>query len=849
MPFSISSAGFRSHGNVSRAAVALAVPASAFALGALHTPVLCVVAALLAVAAMFAWYPAEPARSRLPATILLVTGVALTAFTALQALPLPAAFVRLLSPTTADVWSRALAPLREAGPAWTTLSLEPTSTRVQVLRGIAYLSAFLTALRICDRRGGARFLSSVIVLTALGLAIAAALHPMFGAQRVFGIYRPQELIAERHIAPLLNPNHMAAYLNIGFCLALGMALDRRTERLRPIAVAIALLLASTQLWVASRGGMMALVFGAGCTLLMSRSSRRTSLKSSAPVLLPVLVVAAGLAMVVVGSSPEVVTELNSGDTSKLRLAMEGLRLVPHHALFGVGRGAYEVAFPFVQSDPGFSVATHPENLPVQWVTEWGVPVSLAAFVAMAIALRPRVLLTSQSPAIGAWCAIATTVVHNLVDFNSEVPAIGIALATCGAMVVAGHGAERKSAIHNWGMHPRQVGVAVAGATALLIAITLVAWPHELDEDRFSLYHDVTQPELRDDFANVTRAALMRHPSEPYIPFIASVGASRGGRSVLPWIERTLALAPIYAPAHFVLAEQLTPLSPSQARLEYRLTVEQGAPPTVQARALMLESQLVSGYDDALELLPEKFPIRGDVLENLVTTVASRLPATSERLDEMLRKADPNSRKVLDRSLHDTLADLEAGHAAPWCDGEYSCVEKGLAIAEHLKAMEPGSCDPLIASARLLIAANKAADGLHALRDGAQTSTNPADCWRGLGELALLSKNDVYLQIAEDEVGRTGCDSDTECANNLIWIAWLEERRGNPRKAVGYYQRAHERQPDRQEILEHWAGLSSMLGMHAQALEAYRKLQALTSDPKWEAAAEREKVSLFQHVPP
>jgi tetratricopeptide (TPR) repeat protein len=849
MPFSIPD-GLRSHGRVSRALFALALFGSAFALGGLHTPVLCAAAALMAGAAFFGWYRAEPAQSRLPATILFVTGVALTAFTALQALPLPAGLVRLLSSATADVWSGAFAPLREAGPAWTTLSLDPTATRVQVLRGVVYLTTFVAALRICDRHGGARFLTLVIVVTAVGLAVAAMLHPMFGAQRVFGVYRPQDTISERHIAPLLNPNHLAAYLNIGFCLALGMAIDRRAERLRPIAIASALFLAATQIWVASRGGMVALVFGAVCTAMMARVSRRFALKASAQILIPLLVVAAGLAMVVVGSSPDAVNELNSTDVSKTRLAMDGLRLVPHHALFGVGRGAYEVAFPLVRTDPGFSLATHPENLPVQWLTEWGVPVALAGFVAMAIALRPRVLLVSSSPAIGAWCAIATTVVHNLVDFSSEVPAIGIALAACGAMVVAGHGTARSGVIHRWGKRPRTLSIALAGATVLLSAITLATWPHELDEERIALYHDVTQPDLQRNFADVVHAALARHPSEPYVPFIASVDASRRGRSVVPWVERTLSLAPIYAPAHFVLAQQLSPLSASQARLEYRLTVEQesgGSP--LMGRAILLGSQLVGSYDDALELLPPKFPVRGRVLEELAEALGRRLPATTERLDEMLRKADPNSRQGLERSLRNTMADVEAGRAAPWCDGEYSCVETGLATAARLQALTPGSCEPLVASARLLIAANRAADGLHALREGAQTASNPLECWRGLGELALRANNDVYVEVAEEEVGRSGCDTESECANNLMWIGGLEEGRGNPRRAVGYFQRAHEKSPDRTDILERLGSLASMLGMHAQALEAFRALQARSPDARWEAAAEREKSTLFQPVAP
>ena len=47
---------------------------------------------------------------------------------------------------------------------------------------------------------------------------------MFGLHRVFGVYQPTDSIQERHIAPLLNPNHLGAYLNIGFCLALALML-------------------------------------------------------------------------------------------------------------------------------------------------------------------------------------------------------------------------------------------------------------------------------------------------------------------------------------------------------------------------------------------------------------------------------------------------------------------------------------------------------------------------------------------------------------------------------------------------------------------------------------------------
>jgi hypothetical protein len=52
------------------------------------------------------------------AAVLLCTGIGLTASTALQCVPMPIGWLAVIAPYNADVWSRALSPLHEAGPAW-----------------------------------------------------------------------------------------------------------------------------------------------------------------------------------------------------------------------------------------------------------------------------------------------------------------------------------------------------------------------------------------------------------------------------------------------------------------------------------------------------------------------------------------------------------------------------------------------------------------------------------------------------------------------------------------------------------------------------------------------------------
>src|SRR5579883_945000 len=132
----------------SRWLFALAVGGAALAVGSVHTVTLCLVTATLAVALVLGWLGAEPMRVRPAATLVLFTGIALTAYTALQCVPMPAGMLAVLAPHNADVWARSLTPLHRAGPGWAPLSLDPSATRVELLKGVAYLLAFVSTLRI-----------------------------------------------------------------------------------------------------------------------------------------------------------------------------------------------------------------------------------------------------------------------------------------------------------------------------------------------------------------------------------------------------------------------------------------------------------------------------------------------------------------------------------------------------------------------------------------------------------------------------------------------------------------------------------------------------------------------------
>ena len=521
----------------------------------MHATVLCVVAAVLGLGAVFAWAYAEPFRARRAATLVLLVGAGLVLYTALQIVPMPAGALSVLAPHNADTWSRALTPLHEPGPDVVPISLDPDATRVQVLRGLTYVVAFLIAVRVASRRRGVVFLECAIVATGLAVAVAALLHPAFGIDKVFGIYKHRPAISPRHVAPLLNANHLAGYLNLAFCVALAMAVAPKPEVPRLVSLAAAAILVPIQIWVASRGGVATMALGAVLVLVLSRRGT-----SSRPVLVTWLVAGglflAGAGMIVLASADEAFRELSETSVSKLEVFRQTVLMARGSPFLGVGRGAFQGTFPEFRTIPGYADYTHPENIVAQWTVEWGIPVAAIAAVVLVIALRPSVALARSRPPVGSWAAIATVAIHNLVDFSSEVPAVMIALAVCAAICVAGNPeGTRARKLDQWGKRPRLVLALAVGGLAAGVLLVVPTFGKQIDDDRLALYAKARDASVTQrQFHEAARAAMLRHPAEPYFPFAGAVRALRTrDESVLPWIGRTFERARIYGPAHFLLA--------------------------------------------------------------------------------------------------------------------------------------------------------------------------------------------------------------------------------------------------------------------------------------------------------
>jgi hypothetical protein len=535
--------------------LAAIVPLSALSLGSLHTPVLATMAVLAAAAMGLIVWDAEPIVPRPAATVLLGLAAFLVVWTVLTTVPLPKAIVSALAHENADIWARALGPLHEEGPSWIPLSLDPNASRVQVLRGVLYVTMFVGALHVARRQEGVAFLERVLFASSVLVAAGALVHPVLGARKVFGLYEPKETLGYfvDKIGPLLNLNHFAAYANIGLLVGFAAILSRRPVIPRPIAIACVLMLGASVVWSMSRGGTATMLLGACIVALVTFGARR----KLAPALAVVLVAIGGTALSLLSIFEATAGKFAQGNYSKVALAGNVAKLVRLHPLFGVGRGAFESTFPSVREDLDYLVYTHPENLVLQWTTEWGLPIAALAFVVIVWALRPRTFLARSRPPIGPWAALVAVGLHNLVDFSSEVPGVVVALVVCAALVTGGSGGPDVRP-RRWASRPRFLVCGLGAATVVAIAATLPFTSRELfiEERAFrDLGLDRSVP--REAFHARARDAMLRHPAAPYFPFVGAVRATVArDESVVPWAGRALERSPVYGRVHLLLGRSL-----------------------------------------------------------------------------------------------------------------------------------------------------------------------------------------------------------------------------------------------------------------------------------------------------
>lgn len=717
-------------------------------------------------------------------------------WTCVQAVPLPSGLAQALGLRSLESAAR-LQGLAWAGTIPLTISYDPGSTQLQILVGIGILSAFLAA-----RLGGPTALKPIAVATvtsALLLCLEGLAHLAVGADSLFGVYSPRFTIP-RLLTPLMNNNHLGGFALLGGLIAAGLAAQGGTGPRRAWAGASAVC-ATTVAWTLSRGAIGALLFGFVLFAAWLMQGERTARRRAA---IPVAVLGAAVAgtLAFAGLAP-ILRRFEAQGFDKLTVALHGLQLLDGSGWWlGVGRGAFSTSF--VAEEGSLGRYTHPENILVQWTSEWGVPVAAALFVVVTFGLWKR-LRTAEEPLVAAVAiAILALSLQNLVDFSLEMPGIVVVVATLlGALLPAARTATPR---RSW-----------SSSLAVFLGFAIVLGtlgPRVLGSDTQSVIDRLLQAMDSDqepDFESTLRRGLALHPSEPAFALLAATySGSKGYADAARWFSVVTEEAPGWAAPHVLAARWLFERGRlDQALLEIREAEQRhpGSAEKVVCRVLARFPLI-----EHLERAAPAAELREPYL-NRATTCAGLPSDLRAEIDAAILQTDPTwapavlrqvrrfvSTKRFDEAkrLLEPAVEHDPGDASLWM----------ALIGAHLSAGEPEE-----ARAALSLARSKGLDERSLLESQArieaamgETETMRATLTRlrgqARGDAALIAKSfllEAELQASLGNVDEalaayTEADNADPTTPALQYAAALALKSRRPTQAHRFYRTLCHREP-------------------------------------------------------
>jgi tetratricopeptide (TPR) repeat protein len=645
-----------------------------------------------------------------------------TVLTALQLVPLPAAALAVIVPPTHEVLSL------WGGYAAHPLSLDPPATVAELAKLGAYLGFFTAAVTFASRSARRRQLLLAVAGTATLVAIIGLVQAALGARDILFLYEPRQAWLYHIRGTFVNPNHFGALLCLGAPAA--MVLGMRQPTLRWAAYAATFLIDVAVVLSMARATIVAAFLGQAVVLVVDQVQVRrgtgwlASRGASSGALTFVAVAGIGVA-VAVGANQlhREITHTASLEElhdplSKIHMWEQTTRLVAEYPWTGVGRGAFEVAFPRVSEVGGRQNFQFVENGYLQSVVDWGIPATAVLLVLAACSLVVAVRRLREDPlALGALAGVVALAVHEAADFSVELPGVALPALALLATLFARSSSARSSPA------PRPPGAAstadppnrlstrlsnrlsirlpIRPAYLLVPAVLLVPLIVELRLPSIQADEDQLLALVADAHATTPRVvafgeeARARHPSDYFLyDLVGERLARQQNPQSLRWLNAAMYLNPTHPSAHLMAAEMLGATHhKAQALIEYRLAAAGDRDP--KSMVWPYAMRRYPALEDMIAATPDNPPY----LAALGKFLANKgRPADAEKVYQLVIDRDPGNVPALTR-LAQLALDRRDGQAAARVQAllavDRSVASLRLAVRERILARD------LVAAGQLL----------------------------------------------------------------------------------------------------------------------------------------------------
>lgn len=364
------------------------------------------------------------------------------------------------TPLTADAWlfARAAEILGSAHAPIPAIAAD--AARNSLLKCLACALIFLIARALCRDRDHARwFLIALVASGVLVLSYGIAMQMSTNSCYLGGYLRKQFELTLNDRCPMggtfVNSNSFACYMGMCGVAALAVMFASRRERKadmpygygdeedgrlidwftgpRVVLIAFSLLMLGGIMLSASRAGFGASAAGMvvlGLLLMRNRWRSHPELGRIFLVGLVALVVVGGIA----GSAMLSKFALSVDDSSRLRIWSVSFQAIAMSPWLGWGLGGFGDVFALLQPSNSLQPNDIAHSTPLETVVELGV---VAAIPAMAVVILPWAVCLRGALTRGpghryvpaaAFAVAAVPILHSLIDFSLQMPAIGFVTA-------------------------------------------------------------------------------------------------------------------------------------------------------------------------------------------------------------------------------------------------------------------------------------------------------------------------------------------------------------------------------------------------------------------------------------
>jgi O-antigen ligase/tetratricopeptide (TPR) repeat protein len=368
----------------------------------------------------------------------------------MQVIPMPPAFVKVLSPQTYRVYSENLSCT--GGLPWLTLSVYPYATLFEIVRFISYICVYFLTVQVLRDRQSISRMTTFILITGACIALLGIFQLIFWNGKLLWF---RELTQGGNpFGPYVNRNHYAGLMEMLIPVCAGYLIyllpemkndqdiknavsdffsHRRANRVILTSTAVVIMITSLFLSL-SRGGIIGLsismlLFG---VMLWVRDSTRRKGRTIFALFFIVLFTVGWFGWKPVIERFERIGSSTASSEYRIQNWKDSVKIISAYPLFGTGLGTYEHIYPRYKTVPTQDRWEHAHNDYVEGAAELGIPGLLLTLWIMGSFYRRMFMMLKRRKSffprllgMGALTGITGIVIHSMTDFNLHLGANGL----------------------------------------------------------------------------------------------------------------------------------------------------------------------------------------------------------------------------------------------------------------------------------------------------------------------------------------------------------------------------------------------------------------------------------------